>query len=566
MTHQDATRKSVIWLLVASVSLSIIMRWPTSSHETGIDSFFIHNLANSIYTFNEIKWDANLLSYFGYYPLSYPSGVPIILAELSLMTGIDIECLVLLLSFFSGIIATIASFVLALELKKSPLFGFAIAVTYSSAPLLLLMNQWTATTRGVFLALLPLILWTLIRLKVAKEKEQDRYAQILLIIILAFLILLVAFIHRLVILLIILFASYIIARILTARKLQTRFGHRKEKIMRVSIAITLFILILIPDIYFSFMSGWLGLESYETGFFSGDSILSKFLNLMASIAASIGFPLAFLFPIAAFLIYKKRENWTFIGILLFLPFVLLLPLSGSRIYERMMYPLVILPIIFFSAYVPLTKRWKKAYQLVLVIFIITTLPLNIALVDHWEDWPKTKIVDDGNSMSDQTYMTALYVRHLYPQTNFIGNNWIASLRIQSISMCPEIPNGLSPTSSLNVILYDIIDIDELDVEPATFDEIIESQGVFFKSKWELKPETDWLYIFLSKTDPEKTAALLTLYKTEMLIEDVRLGGKISGWYSEIYYPLTGEIAPFIATTYKSSYKVYDNGRECIWLI
>lgn len=571
MLSKKAYNRSITYFLIASIAISLLMRFPTSRHETGIDSFFIHDLANSICTFGEIRWDLSILSYFGYYPFSYPSAVPIILAELHEMTRISVEMLILLISMLTGIIASITAFAMALELRRSPIFGFAVSITYASAPLLLFMTQWTVTTRGLFIAFLPLIFLMLIKFNNLRKASTRREMQVLFIVAFVLILLLMNLFHRLAILLIFLIASYFIARISTSKSfeinLSIRLGQTKGKVARFGIISFLFMMLFIPLAYFSFLSGWFGLESYETGFFAGNTILSQFLNLMASVAASIGFPISFLFPIAIFLIYRKKENWTFINIFLLLIFLFLLPLSGNRTYERIMYPLVLIPFIMLAAHTQFKVKFKKIYRFMIALSIVFTLLIsNLFLLPYWNDWPKNKIVDDGNSLSDQTFMTSIFMGYYYPGEHFIGNNWIANIRIQAISICPEIPNALRPTYCMNILIYNILSAENLNIEPATLDKIIKSQGVLFESQWELKPASDWIYIFLITSNPEKTFMLLSFYNITLFVEDLRLKGRLTGWYSEIYYPLSGDMAPFIVSTYQSTYSVYDNGRERIWII
>ena len=60
-----------------------------------------------------LTWVLSPLSYFGWYPFSYPSGVHSLVASLTLLTGLSIENTVLLFSYFQGFIAFLNMYVLS---------------------------------------------------------------------------------------------------------------------------------------------------------------------------------------------------------------------------------------------------------------------------------------------------------------------------------------------------------------------------------------------------------------------------------------------------------------------
>ena len=91
-------------LLGALVFLNIALRFPKGLHEEGYDSFFIHVLSNSIVDAGHAKWVLHPMSLYGLYPLSYPSSQPFLLAGGSLLSGIDMEMMILLNSIVLGLI------------------------------------------------------------------------------------------------------------------------------------------------------------------------------------------------------------------------------------------------------------------------------------------------------------------------------------------------------------------------------------------------------------------------------------------------------------------------------
>ncbi|MBN1166711.1 MAG: hypothetical protein JXA44_06215 [Methanospirillaceae archaeon] len=151
------------------IFVNIIIRFPVVPHEIGIDSFFIHYLGGVIASEGSIPWLLSPLSLFGVYPYSYPSGIPILLAVLHCFTGLEMEWIIYGFALCMGLLGIGTSYLLAGEFFQSRGLQLLFAFVFSLSPLALKFTIWTASTRGAFLMLLPLALWSLIRF--CKEKS-----------------------------------------------------------------------------------------------------------------------------------------------------------------------------------------------------------------------------------------------------------------------------------------------------------------------------------------------------------------------------------------------------------
>jgi len=156
-------RRIVISALASMIFLSLALRYPETEHELGVDSFFIHNLATNIANDGFAEWILNPLSMFGWYPLSYPSGGPFLLAASSDLGGTSIETTILFLSLAFGAMGVLASFVMAREFRDDDLFCLSVAFIYSFAPRFLAFTLWSASMRGLFMVLLPIFVWSVLR-------------------------------------------------------------------------------------------------------------------------------------------------------------------------------------------------------------------------------------------------------------------------------------------------------------------------------------------------------------------------------------------------------------------
>src|SRR3989442_82452 len=155
-------QRLILTVLVAMTFGSLAMRYPTG-HEVGVDSFAIHTMAESIVVAGDAAWILSPLSYFGLYPVSYASAGPFLLASLSLLTGIEIEGSILVSSLLLGVAGILTSYMMAREFRRTGSFALIVAFVYGFAPRFLASNLWQASTRNLFMALLPLFVWALLR-------------------------------------------------------------------------------------------------------------------------------------------------------------------------------------------------------------------------------------------------------------------------------------------------------------------------------------------------------------------------------------------------------------------
>lgn len=107
-------RFTALLVLLVLILLSIAMRYPLVEHERHqTDSYFIHTLSSSVAERGYAAWTLHPLSYVGYYPFSYPSGVPFLLAEVSVVTNMNMELSILVSNMFFAVLFCLAAFILS---------------------------------------------------------------------------------------------------------------------------------------------------------------------------------------------------------------------------------------------------------------------------------------------------------------------------------------------------------------------------------------------------------------------------------------------------------------------
>lgn len=151
----------ILWIFL--ILLNVIMRIPLTPHEIGHDSFMIHFLANSISENGYAKWWLNPLSIVGLYPFSVSSALPFYLSGASQIMSINMEYTIWIILSILGIFSAFTAYLMAGAINDDKFFKFITAFVYSTTPGVLVYTTWSATGRGLFLVLLPLFIYFLIK-------------------------------------------------------------------------------------------------------------------------------------------------------------------------------------------------------------------------------------------------------------------------------------------------------------------------------------------------------------------------------------------------------------------
>lgn len=153
------------------------------------DGVYNTYLAKSIIEAGQAKWLVSPLSYFGLYPLSYPSGNAFFISGVSLSTGIPIESSVLMMSAALSVLSVLFMYLLSREIINNALCAFLASFAFSLSPLFIYYTTWDGTSRAILITFIPLFLFLTIKSLKMKNDEQMRKKTKLLF--LVFLVLLV---------------------------------------------------------------------------------------------------------------------------------------------------------------------------------------------------------------------------------------------------------------------------------------------------------------------------------------------------------------------------------------
>jgi hypothetical protein len=131
--------------------------------EFGVDSFFIHSMAQALNDNGRGFWLMDFTSYFGIYPFSYPSAAPFLLSAFSQVSGLDINSSIFILSTLLGVLSFFTAYMCASIFFENDYIKIMIGFFYSTTPLLIKYTSMTFPSRGLFLVMVPLILWLFLR-------------------------------------------------------------------------------------------------------------------------------------------------------------------------------------------------------------------------------------------------------------------------------------------------------------------------------------------------------------------------------------------------------------------
>ncbi len=421
--------KFILFLLL--VILNISMRFPTTPHEIGHDSFAIHALSNSISEFGYAKWWINPTSIFGFYPYSYASLIPFLLSGISQTTGIDMEWVIWLFCVIFGVFSIFAAYIMAGIFENDDVFKFLVAFGFSLSPGILNYTTWTITTRGLFIIMLPLFIYLLLKTRTFINKFG--------ILVLIFLIVLTA-IHHLVYFTIPVIISYFI--IIFLEKIKNYLTFIKININRnfinIGLIATFIIAFMIP---------------YTTGIFIKGSRNSYVFDILLDYLRYNGILIIFAFSGLLYLMLKqgkKFQEW-----FLLLSLLVLTPLLYQPVYMKWF----IIPFVFLLIGTGLTNVSKKYEQKRKYVgyVIIVSLLLSISVSGyyqfiHFTDTPRAS----ERYMDDAIYTASLWIKEMVDRP-LISTSTSTSFKTLAIS---EVPTLVGDTSDL---VYGFVNKDNISV-------------------------------------------------------------------------------------------------------
>jgi len=320
-------KKHVIYILILLIVLNIIIRIPTMRNEPGQDTFVIHSLANSISNAGFAAWVNHPLSFFGMYPGSYPSAGPFWLSGFNLLTNLEMDEVILITSIILGLIGFFSAYLAAKGIENNTLFRIFVAFSFSLSPVFLLFTIWSASTRHLFLAIFPLLLWCLF--SISNNSNKLKY-----LLLSGVFFILLGVTHRLFFLMPLIIIAFLSSFILNNLKILVELYGKKINIVPI-VWFTVFLIFVGFQIFrIGFYKNIHLIDAYETGFlFTGKEFDSLLKNMAIDYASKIGLLSIFIIIGLIVLTIKPEKKINHIFLLTSL--------------------IILSPIISYGTYVPL---------------------------------------------------------------------------------------------------------------------------------------------------------------------------------------------------------------------
>jgi asparagine N-glycosylation enzyme membrane subunit Stt3 len=534
------------------------------------DSTYIWGLANSISNFGYAEWILHPLSFFGLYPLSYPSAVPTILSIVSQASGLDIEYVILLFGFVLGILGMFGAYIMALEIRKDRLFAFLTAFAFSLTPVFIEYTRWTATARNLFIALLPLLIWSLL---CYHNKNQSKWKYLLLALIL---LLILGSTHRLFLLMPLVIGAYFVTIGIQFINNQINLDNflLKHKLTERKVFLgTIMLFAFAFLIQFSNLSFYRDIwYDYQTGaFFEGQSPLLLILNMSTNYMGHIG--ILILFGLVGLLFLLRKRNKDFGELFVLVALLFLTSISALGLYVS----LFILPfasvliaigllesIRIVERSVTTNKLKDKAVTITIknnynrnaktkaIVFSIITISLifstcfSIYMINRHMRLPIGE-TGDTTWMNDGTYNTGLFLKKGGENKPFLSNDGIIAGRIHAVSGVPSFSGGIYG------LINGFINKEELETRSIKLAEI--------------SPNTDYFYLLVTRPNIDQDVWRVYAYDCD----DSR-SKQIAYKYDINYVVMNNNIlekkvgteSKFMTSIYKKETKVYDNKEESVW--
>lgn len=538
-------RRTTLALMVALILFNVLLRYPRSQHEVDVDSFFIHALSGTIVADGYAEWILNPLSYFGWYPLSYPSAGPFLLASFSSTSGLNLEGSILAMTLLLGPVGILGTFLMAREIRGDNRLALGAALFYGLAPRFLAITLWSGSTRNLFMALLPIFLWALLR----NYRRRSLSHTVFLAISFATL----AATHRLVVLLFIVVTAFLfaIAVQVAMRILRIRFPRLvlRNSVRRATPHLALAFVVLSAIVM---LIGTDVLDQYSRGeIASGSDVGPQLLNLAVSIARSGG--LALPLALVGLVVLTRQRNKTVAEPFFAVALVGLIPTLFLRQYTGF-YIMPFLAIFGGFGVLGVLDRLKGHRRALSAtgVAVVLGVAVTSALILEVE-------VSRVPVLPSYTYSTGAYVKFIELPGTMVANDGLTGIRVAAVSGSKVLPIGGAGTTFQNpeLLAYGFYMPDEVNARILRIP--LQSLTIESDSLWVLdgiQAELDWVAIVQSPYG-EIPEGLQTRYEPTHYLELEDAAGQFVA-FNNVYCSNLG------LTVHTSAYRLYDNGVEVLW--
>lgn|GEM_PF-5788755 len=471
MEESWVNKKTQYFLILLTIIISFLFRYPTSSHIQGSDAHFYVFLADSINLFGQARWTIHPVSYFGQYPFSANAGYPLLLSSFSQMAGVPLELSTIIMTLLIALVGIIGMFLFLREMFPSSGTAILGAALFSLMPLPLFFSSGTITTRAFVIYIAPVFLFFLTRNLGVKSTRE-------LLLALSSLLLMFLF-HKTAYFFVPILLIYFISNRIYKLKWIAPEILRKYRIWWVS---SLFIISLLAGIFLGDAFN----SPKKEGFLEGSSPIITLINAAISLGGSANIVIIFGVTGVFYLLQKevaeKKEIFITISI------IAMLPTLQLWLYARPVVSTFLIIIGIYGLYWLRLKTNRKRFVSIALSIMIISIAYAGLMMMHWgnnplgnDGWLYSSEGAGGLSASDFT--VAVYSKSmLTSSSSFISNYWADARLFQSYAEAPSLPDQ-SGMDVANYLIYGHLSPQEIKanvepISPTNVHEYIRQEGPY----------------------------------------------------------------------------------------
>lgn len=438
------TKKTVLLVILIVILISIILRYPLVEHERHNDTFFTRPLADSILDNGYAVWTYHPLSYLGYYPISYPSGTPFLLAEISNLTGVGLSSSLLIISILSGVLFAMSVFCLSRVLLRRVDLGILATVLAVLAPRFVDSSYWTGSARAPFVALAVFTMF--VAFKTGFMGQRAFIAVLGLSVIGCFML------HHMAVVFILFCLAYLLS-VMTARA-AVKIGSRKSLIGAkkwFAGAIGALMATTIALVAVFYLGNYGPSLEYDYASSSLFSLEPTYVSILLNMAASYTHQIGFVFPIAIlsipfYFIRTRPTALSLFPVFIIISFVPLLP--SAQYITMILTPIIaVLGVTWFGIALS-RKRWRRIVMVTLVALLCVSFILPVWSTNRWNTFHEAS--GDLVASDSQLFTDASYLRVVGEDACAISNNDVLTSKLSGVSGVVFLRSGVMAALSGDV--------------------------------------------------------------------------------------------------------------------
>ena len=505
------SNKTKIGLFALLVVLNVIMRFQAISREIGADSFVMHIMTNSLSEYGYARWFLHPLSLFGLYPYSYTSSMQFLLSGIHQSTGLDMDLVVFFYCIFLGFLSMLTAYLMAGAIIDDDIFKFLVAFGFSTTPAILGYTTWTIPTRGLFIILAPLLVYSLLKCRTS-----------------------IRFIPLVFLLAVFLFAThhlfYFLLPSFFVFFLLIVWFKIKEHIDFIKI----------PERFAPLVPLTCFLLMFSIPFFTGKFIEhSRYSPVYISYGRYIGM---LIIPVVGGLVYMMfKPDKSFREWFLLLTVIFLTTMIYEQTYMKWFLPIFLIPFACIGLVNILRSERRRRYALAIVTI---SLLLSISFSGFYQflHFQPTHGMNE-RYMDDSTYIAGTWVKEYVIGTG-VSNDKLFGFRIAAVS---ETTHHLT-ASTLSGIAYGFIssNISQFKFYPTTSEDFWFNVGVYERD-W---GEYNWVYLHKMGIKPHK-------FNITHFVENTKAQGNVIWNHASFTSKL-------LHHAYEEKGCVYDCGKARVW--